>query len=93
MKKFAVIALFLFLLTGCTSMTVIDPNGYTVKSYGGFLVNREGLLKVTHSWLDEKNVLHQETIEQSGKENSDSQMELIKFLTQIAITKATIPTP
>jgi len=71
-------------LLGCTVMVARrDATGVTtVKTIGAPFVNREASIRVVDSWLDNNNVLHETVIEQSGKENTDKQIEILRAVLQ-----------
>jgi ABC-type glycerol-3-phosphate transport system substrate-binding protein len=78
------------MLSGCTRLHVKWQSGAEVTAWGGMMVNREGSIKVTDSWLDpQTNILHETTIEQFGKENTDGQGRLLeKLVDKIPVTPA-----
>ena len=87
-----VMLVFIYLvvgLLGCTVMMVDRrPDGsMRVRACGAPMVNREGSIRVIDYWLDERtNTLHQNVIEQSGKENTDQQAELILKALELGAT-------
>ena len=90
MKRLLLTVAVLLLLGGCTSFraTVYRADGTTVREVierGAPLLSRKASFTIRHEWLDENNVLHEETIIRGVDENADGQFRALELVRDLAL--------